>query len=125
VIDSRTKRILVVDDEPDILEFLRDILEEEGYVVTTDKGEYAERLAGESHPDLILLDVLLSGRDGRQIVAFLKSQRATEHIPVIMLSAHPSAANTSRAAGADDFLAKPFEIDHLLVKITRHLTGNM
>lgn len=117
-----TTKILVVDDEPDILEFLQVILEEEGYaVIPTDKGEYVEALRNGGLPDLILLDVLLSGKDGREIVKQLKSQEKTKHIPVIMFSAHPSAEKTAREAGADDFIAKPFEIDQLLVKIARFL----
>jgi DNA-binding response OmpR family regulator len=119
---STPKRILVVDDEPDILEFLQVILEEEGYaVVTSDKGEYLEQLHNGGLPHLILLDVLLSGKDGREIVKYLKSQQETKHLPVIMFSAHPSAEQTARQAGADDFLAKPFEIDVLVEKIAHYL----
>ena len=119
---SKRKKILVVDDEPDILEFLQVILEEEGYaVVTSDKGEFLEQLHNGGLPHLILLDVLLSGKDGREIVKYLKNQQETKHIPVIMFSAHPSAEETARRAGADDFLAKPFNIDALLDKITHHL----
>ena len=62
---SAPKRLLVVDDEPDILEFLQVILEDEGYtVVTSDKGEYLEQLHNGGLPHLILVDVLLSGKDG-------------------------------------------------------------
>src|SRR5947209_10868289 len=119
---SQQKKILVVDDEPDILEFLQVILEEEGYVVaTTDKGEYVEKLHDGGLPDLILLDVLLSGKDGRDIVKQLKRQEETKHIPVIMFSAHPSAEETARACGADDFLPIPFEIDVLLNIIANYL----
>lgn len=116
------KKILVVDDEPDILEFLQVILEEEGYVVlTADKGEFLAQLHKGGLPDLLLLDVLLSGQDGRAIVRHLKSQEETKHIPVIMVSAHPSAEKTAREAGAEDFLAKPFEIDALLAKVANYL----
>ena len=116
------KRILVVDDEPDILEFLQIILQDEGYeVVTSDKGEYLEQLHNGGLPHLILVDVLLSGKDGRAIVKYLKSQEETKHIPIIMFSAHPSAEETARRAGTDDFLAKPFDIDVLLAKIARFL----
>ncbi len=119
---NNKKKVLVVDDEPDILDFLQIILEDEGYaVLTTDKGEYIERLHDGSLPDLILLDVLLSGKDGREIARQLKSQEETKHIPVIMLSAHPSAEETVRAAGADDFLAKPFEIDDLVAKVAQYI----
>ena len=122
---STPKRLLVVDDEPDILEFLQVILEEEGYaVVTSDKGEYLEQLHNGGLPHLILVDVLLSVcRLGLQLFAtlkYLKSQEETKHIPVIMFSAHPSAEETARQAGAEDFLAKPFDIDVLLAKIAQY-----
>ncbi|MEO8954603.1 MAG: response regulator [Ktedonobacteraceae bacterium] len=116
------KKIVVIDDEPDILEFLKELLEQEDYtVVTIDKAEYVEELHAGGLPDLILLDVLLSGKDGRVIVKHLKSQEETRHIPVIMFSAHPTAEATTRAAGADDFLAKPFELDELLEKVAHYL----
>lgn len=119
---SKQKKILVVDDEPDILEFLQVILEEEGYfVITTDKGEYLEQLHNGGLPQLILLDVLLSGKDGREVARYLKSQEETKHIPIIMFSAHPSAEETARTAGADDFLAKPFDIPILLEKVRQYV----
>jgi DNA-binding response OmpR family regulator len=119
---SKRKKLLVVDDDPDILEFLQVILEEEGYeVLTSTKGEYLEQLHNGGLPNLILLDVLLSGKDGREIVKHLKSQDETKHIPVIMFSAHPSAEQTARAAGADDFIAKPFNIDELLARVAKYL----
>jgi CheY-like chemotaxis protein len=117
-----TKKILAVDDEPDILEFLQVILEDEGYTIATaDKGEYLETLHNGGLPDLILLDVLLSGKDGRDIARRLKSQDETKHIPIIMFSAHPGAEQTALAAGANDFIAKPFEIDDLLAKIAKYI----
>ena len=120
--ESTKKKILVVDDEPNIREFLQSILEEEGFTVaTTDKGEYLEKLHNGGLPNLILLDMLLSGKDGRDIVKFLKSQQETMHIPVIMFSAHPSAEETARKAGADDFIAKPFAIDDLLATIAKYI----
>jgi DNA-binding response OmpR family regulator len=119
---SKQKKILVVDDEPDILEFLQELLEGEGYTVAiTDKAEYVEKLRAGGLPDLILIDVLLSGKDGRKIVKHLKSQEATRHVPVIMFSAHPSAEETVMVAGADDFVAKPFELEEVLAKIAKHV----
>jgi CheY-like chemotaxis protein len=119
---SQEKHILVVDDDPDILDFLHDLLELEGYTVAVSaKVDYLEKLQNGGLPDLILLDVFLSGRDGREIVKSLKNQEETRLIPVIMFSAHPSAEATARAAGADDFLAKPFDLDELLEKITHYL----
>ncbi|MBA2287497.1 MAG: response regulator [Ktedonobacteraceae bacterium] len=119
---SKQPKILVVDDDPDILEFLQELLTLEGYTVAiTDKAEYVEKLHDGSLPDLILLDVLLSGKDGRDIVKQLKSQQETRHIPVIMFSAHPSAEETARAAGADDFVAKPFEMDAMLALVAQYV----
>jgi CheY-like chemotaxis protein len=119
---SKKKKLLVVDDEQDILEFLKVILEDEGYiVVTTDKDDYLEGLNNDALPDLILLDLLLSGQDGRKIVKHLKMQEHTKHIPIIMFSAHPGAQEITRQAGANDFVAKPFEIDLLLNKIAQYL----
>lgn len=119
---SNQKKILVVDDEPDIIEFLQELLEQEGYTVaTTDKAEYVEKLHDGDLPDLILIDLLLSGKDGRDIVKQLKSQEETKHIPVMMFSAHPNAEETARGAGADDFIAKPFEMDELVAKVAKLL----
>ena len=120
--ERKQKKVLIVDDDPDILEFLHELLTDEGYMaIITDKAEYLEKLHYDALPDLFLVDVLLSGRDGREIVKYLKSQEQTRHIPVIMFSAHPGAEQTTRAAGADDFLAKPFEIDDLLTRIEKYI----
>jgi DNA-binding response OmpR family regulator len=119
------KRILVVDDDPDILDAIRFTLEDEGYVVTTtEKGEYAENLhdGNGGLPDLIILDVLLSGKDGRSICRRLKSRGDTKHIPVIMISAHPDAADSSVEVGADAFLAKPWDIDELIALVAHHMS---
>ena len=117
------KRILVVDDEPDILECLKIILEMENYeVIVSDNGEFLEQLSHSELPHLIIVDVLLSGKEGRTLVKQLKSQKETRHIPIIMISAHPSAYEISRQAGADSFLAKPFNIDKLLATIALFLS---
>jgi len=112
-----TYSILVVDDDVDILNALKFLLEDEGYdVQIADKGDYAESLAmgNQVLPDLIVLDVLLSGKDGRLICQKLKSQDETKHIPIVMMSAHPNAEHSVKKVGADAFIAKPFSIDNLL-----------
>lgn len=122
--EQKAKKILVVDDDPDILDALRLILKGEGYEVTTsEKGEYAENLHDTNGglPDVIILDVFLSGKDGRLICQKLKSQEETSHIPIIMISAHPNARQSAKAIGADDFMAKPFDIDELLTIVERYL----
>jgi DNA-binding response OmpR family regulator len=121
--EQQVKKILVVDDDPDILDALRFLLEFSGYEVkTTEKGEYAENLRDTNggFPDLIILDVLLSGKDGRLICQRLKNQHDTKHIPIIMISAHPNAKQSVAAVGADDFLAKPFDADELLTLVGKY-----
>lgn len=120
--ENRAKKILVVDDDPDILDSLRLTLEDAGYdVTTTEKGEYAENLRDTNGglPDVIILDILLSGKDGRIICQKLKSQEETRHVPILMISAHPNAKQSVKAVGADDFLAKPFDMDELLEKVEK------
>jgi CheY-like chemotaxis protein len=113
--EKKSQKILVVDDEPDILLFLREILEDEGYSVETSAdGALIEQLQMHDLPDLILLDMLLSGKDGRELVKYLKAHEETSDIPVIMISAHPTARESALAAGANFFLAKPFDLAHLL-----------
>ena len=122
--ENRTKKILVVDDDPDILDAFQMMLEDAGYEVSiTEKGEYAENLHDTNGglPDVIILDVLLSGKDGRIICQKLKSQEETKDIPIIMISAHPDAKQSVKAVGADDFLAKPFEMEEFLAKVAEYL----
>ena len=71
--------------------------------------------------DCILLDVLISGHDGRVICKQLKSNRETSHIPVIMFSAHPGAAASIAEYGANDFIAKPFDVNNLMKKVNAQL----
>ena len=121
--EQQVKKILVVDDDPDILDALQFMLEDAGYEVkTTEKGEYAENLHDTNGelPDVIILDVLLSGKDGRLICQKLKSQQETKRIPIIMISAHPNAKQSVSAVGADDFMAKPFDMDELLATIAKY-----
>lgn len=112
-----------MDDDHAILDALEQVLLDEGYEVetTTKDGLYVEESLQRGLPDLIILDMLLSGHDGRDICKRLKSRPETTGIPVIMISAHPNAEATSFAAGADEFVAKPFSIDALLTKIEKYL----
>ena len=75
----------------------------------------------ESFPDLLFLDIRLSGSDGRTICRQLKSQEATHRLPIIMLSAHKDTRQMVREAGADDFLAKPFEREDLLALTAKYV----
>ena len=118
-------KILVVDDDLDILSVMEILLSMKGFEVeVTSKGENTFPKIETFKPDLILLDVLISGFDGRTICKQLKSNIATRHIPVIMFSAHPGAAATIADYGADDFISKPFDVDHLLKKVNAQLDKN-
>jgi DNA-binding response OmpR family regulator len=115
-------KILVVDDDLDILSVMEILLSMKGFQVeVTSKGDNTFSKIDSFKPDLILLDVLISGFDGRTICKQLKSNKETQHIPVIMFSAHPGAAATIADYGADDFIAKPFDVDHLLKKVNLQL----
>ncbi|MDQ6889867.1 MAG: response regulator [Bacteroidota bacterium] len=116
-------RILVVDDDTDILSVMEILLTMKGFEVeVTAKGENTFPKIETFRPDLILLDVLISGHDGRAICKQLKSNESTRHIPVIMFSAHPGAAATIADYGADDFIAKPFDVNSLIQKVNSQLT---
>jgi CheY-like chemotaxis protein len=120
------KRILVVDDELNILKAIKVRLEHEGYdVVTSVDGPQALQQAGALCPHLILLDVKLPGLDGYEVCRTLKRQPATAAIPVIVFSAsdrHLSQlADRCVEAGADGWLKKPFRTEELLDKIHRAL----
>lgn len=119
---TKAKTILIVDDDPDIVLVLKAMLEDAGYTaVATGTPADLMALLERDRPDLILLDMLLSGHDGREIVTQLKARPETRQIPVLMLSAHPTAEREARSAGADGFLAKPFEMDVLLAQVAKHL----
>ncbi|MEN9327436.1 MAG: hypothetical protein RI947_244 [Candidatus Parcubacteria bacterium] len=114
-------KILVVDDDEGIVDAITLILEESGYTVdSTLQAEEIYRKIQVFKPDSILLDVLMSGQDGREICKKLKGNGITKHIPVIMISAHPTAKAGAIKSGADDFLEKPFEVDNLLHMLSKH-----
>ena len=116
------KKVLIVDDDVGIVEVLKLIVEDGGFrVETIYKADETIKEAIIFQPDLILLDVLISGIDGRDICKELKTETQTKDIPVIMISAHPGAAQSVKNCGADDFIAKPFDLDQLLGKIKQHM----
>ena len=118
-------KILVIDDDVDILSVMEILLSMKGFnVEVTAKGENTFPKIESFKPDLILLDVLISGYDGRVICKQLKSKEETKSIPVIMFSAHPGAAATIADYGADDFIAKPFNVSNLIDKINHQLEIN-
>ncbi len=104
-------KILVVDDEADVLLLCRVNLEFEGYeVVEASDGEAAMRQVAAEHPDVILLDVMMPKMDGWQVLAALKADPATADIPVVMLTAKVQDQDQIRgwSGGAADYITKPF-----------------
>jgi len=117
-------RILVVDDEPSILELIRVNLEREGYEVeTAADGRVALEAVARSQPDLILLDVMLPGLDGLAVCRTLHNDVATRDIPIIMLSARGEELDKilGLEMGADDYITKPFSPRELLARIKARL----
>ncbi|MBL0712458.1 MAG: response regulator transcription factor [Desulfosarcina sp.] len=105
------EKILVVDDEEDILELVRHHLNREGYAVRcADSGEKALRTAMSEPVDLIILDLMLPGIDGLEVTRRLKNDRRTRQIPILMLSAKGEESDvvTGLEMGADDYVTKPF-----------------
>ncbi len=116
------KKILVIDDDRGIVDALTAMLEYAGYSVSdvSDLNKLSNKL-NEFKPNLILLDLLLSGKDGGTVARELRADNRVKDVPIIILSAHPSAAKAAQSAGATDFLAKPFEMDDLLGKINKYI----
>jgi len=114
------KKILVADDDPAILDAIQIMLEDAGYdVVTSVNGETVYKME-KSFPDLLLLDIWMSGMDGRDICRYLKNQEVTCNIPIIMISANKDTDKMAKDAGANDFLAKPFQMNDLLEKVAKY-----
>lgn len=113
-------RVLVVDDEQEIVSFIQEALEDEGYeVLTAYNGDDAVR-AAISKPNLILLDVMMPGRDGYEVC---QAVRDIVSCPIVFLSARDGEADRVRglAVGGDDYLVKPFGIKELKARVHAHL----
>lgn len=108
---TKKERILVVDDEEDILELVRYNLAGEGFeVLLAETGEQALKVAGSEQPDLIILDLMLPGINGIEVAKTLKNDARTRHIPIIMLTARGEEGDVvlGLETGADDYVTKPF-----------------
>ena len=111
--------ILVLDDDPDICTMIKMVLDYYGYdAMDAENEENARKIISSNHVDLLIMDMLLSGVDGTDICRQLKQDKETSSIPILMFSAHPTAKETCLAAGADDFISKPFEMNDMMDKIS-------
>lgn len=112
---------MIADDDAGIVDFISILLEFEGYkVIATLNGASVLDLKHDL-PDLLLLDIWMSGVDGRDICKELKRREETRNMPVVMISASKDIEQSAIDSGADDFLAKPFELDELLRKIKKNM----
>jgi DNA-binding response OmpR family regulator len=115
-------RILLVEDEPSLIFTLRDTLESEGYeVIVSEDGEQAVGLAQEHKPDIMILDIMLPGKNGYEICQEIRSLKFT--FPIIMLTAKDQELDKVKGLdiGADDYITKPFGVKELLARIQARL----
>ncbi len=112
--------ILIVDDEEDILELIKFNLTNEGYqVLTAQTGEDAIKIARESVPDLMVLDLMLPGIDGLDVTKYLRNNEQTQTLPIVMLTAKGEESDivTGLELGANDYISKPFSPKILVARI--------
>ncbi len=115
------KKVMIAEDDTGILEAMQMILEDAGYEVTTTVDGKTLQDMKDELPDVLLLDIWMAGMDGTNVCQYLKSQNRTKHIPIILCSANKDTQHLAKECGADDFLAKPFEMDDLLSKVEKYL----
>jgi DNA-binding response OmpR family regulator len=118
---NKKKKILIADDDQAITDALTLFFEDVGYEIEVASQATAIREFKTGCPDLLLLDIHLSGQDGREICKQLKGDERTKHIPILIFSANKDTKKFAQEAGADDFIAKPFDLDDLLDKVEQYL----
>ncbi|SOD13796.1 response regulator transcription factor [Pedobacter xixiisoli] len=113
------KRILIIEDDPDILDILDIIFQDEGYDIISRRNGMSANEIGLLHPDLVLLDVRISGfeKTGSQICKELKALTDTNNLPVLLLSAEKNLNLIANGCGADGYISKPFDIIGLTRKV--------
>ena len=122
--ENNKKKILIVDDEPDIVETLKFLIESEGFesIIAMD-GEEALKKAKEENPDIIILDVMLPKINGYKVCRLLKFDSDYKHIPILMVTARSQEEDKviGEITGADEYITKPFDINELVKKIHFYL----
>ena len=119
-----SKRILVVEDQEDNRQIMRDLLVASGYeLVEATTGEEGLALAERERPDLILMDIQLPGLDGYEVTRRIKSNPALKHIPIIAVTSYALSGDDQKAyaAGCDGYVTKPYSPRLLLAKIKEYL----
>jgi CheY-like chemotaxis protein len=108
------KLVAVIDDEPDVLLTISVILRRHGYDVITGRNANEASTIVEQHPDIILLDMNMPGKQGTDLCRELKSAETTKDIRIVIISGNPQLEKAYRQCGADSFLQKPFDKNELL-----------
>jgi len=124
MVEKMSGAVLIVDDEPFIVETLRFALEKAGYLcLTAADGEEAVRIVHAAPPSLILLDVMLPKINGFQVCRLLKFDERYRAIPIVMLTARSQERDRllGKETGADEYVTKPFELPELLAVVARYL----
>jgi two-component system cell cycle response regulator DivK len=119
-----SKRILVVEDQEDNRQILRDLLANAGYeMIEAGDGEQAIKAANEHRPDLILMDIQLPELDGYEATRRIKTNPALNSTPIIVVTSYALSGDEekARAAGADGYVAKPYSPRALLAKIREYV----
>jgi len=119
-----SKKILVVDDSRTDLEMITNVLESKGYdVIRATNGDEAIMQATTQHPDLIILDVVMPGKDGFQTCRQLKKDENTKDIIIVLLTSKDGKTDEywGRKQGADDYITKPFIPEELVMSISRFI----
>jgi DNA-binding response OmpR family regulator len=112
-------KILIIEDDRDILDMMQYIIEDEGYeVVALNEPEPIDEIM-QHQPDLILLDERLPEISGHELCARIKADPATQNIPVILISAVPHIVEIAQDCQADAYIAKPFDLDELTAAVNR------
>jgi two-component system response regulator VicR len=118
------KRILIIDDDNDILELLKIVFRDSGHDVIFSPVALDTNYISVFHPDLILLDIRINGsaRKGAELCRELKSDPKTEKLPVILCSGEYNLREIARECNADMYLAKPYDMMSLLSQVNRYLS---
>src|SRR5450432_1968880 len=115
---NKTKKILIADDDIDLLQLVKMQLQAAGFAVQLSlNGNGITKMATENLPDVILLDITMDGISGGDICKKLKSDMATSGIPIIMFSANDNIEQVVHSCGANDFIRKPFSLQTMKDKI--------
>ena len=120
------KLILIADDEPDIVETLKFLVESEGYkCITAFDGEEALKLAKEEQPNLLLLDIMMPKINGYKVSRLLKFDAKYKNIPILMITARSQEEDRliGQETGANEYITKPFDINEVIDKIKYYLNN--